>query len=199
VALPATSAWGGGPPQLQFSPDGQLLLLVDATLDGAAGGASRATLQVRRLDGRLVFAPISTVPGAGLPSDATWAGNRKLYFSDARGVNVADLAGGTVRTVLSGVRWYHPDTSPDGGTVVFELRDRPGAPCMMLLDTATDTLVSGYERDGATLARFVSPTEIWFHEMLGAQVSSEIRGLDTVRLTEAPTGLSGFVTDVSGG
>ncbi|HSR25264.1 MAG TPA: hypothetical protein VLW53_17035 [Candidatus Eisenbacteria bacterium] len=199
IALGPAAGWGGEPPRLQFSPDGTLLLLVDAAL----GGSPAAALQVRRLDGRLVFGPMSAAPSeAGLPSDAAWAGSRKLYFRDARGVNVADLATGTTRTILPGVRWYRPDTAPDGRTIVFELRDGQGVPRLELLDTTTDTLVAGYERDRATLARFVSPSEIWFHEVGAcagceeAPPRAEIVSLDTVRLTERPTGLTGFVTDV---
>jgi hypothetical protein len=200
VALGPATRWGSGgePPQLQFSPDGTLLLLVEPSLRGSPS----ATLQVRRLDGRLVFGPMSAGAPASPPaSDAAWSGNRKLYFWDARGVNVADLASGTTRTILSGVRWYHPDTAPDGRTIVFELRDGRGVPRLELLDTATDTVVPGYVRDRGTLARFVSPTEIWFHEVEscagcdGALPRNEILSLDTVRLTERATGLAGLVTD----
>ena len=187
------------PPQLDFSPDGSLLLLVDPLHGGTAG----ATLQVRRLDGRLVFGPASTAPAAALPSDATWGDGEKLYYRDARGVNVADLRSGTTRTILPGVRWYRPDTSPDGRTIVFELHDAGGVPRLELLDTATDGVVPGFERDGATLARFVAPNEIWFHPVApcaacggSPEVRSEIVSLDTARVTERPTGLSGFLMDV---
>jgi hypothetical protein len=197
VTLTPAAGWGGEAPQLRFSPDGSLLLLVDRTLaDGAA-----ATLQVRRLDGRLVFGPVAagTAPG-DRPSDAAWSG-RKLYFWDGRGVNVADLATGATRTILPGVRWYHPDVSPDGRTVVFERRDG-GTPRLELLDTATDAVVPGFERDGATQARFVGTDDVWFHEVAACAgcaasfAQSAILSLDTARLTERRTGLSGIVTDV---
>lgn len=187
------------PPQVAFSPDGSLLLVVDPLHAGTAA----ATLQVRQLDGRLVFGPTPSGPEGGLPSDATWGSGQKLYFRDARGVNVADLRTGTTGTILPGVRWYRPDTSPDGRTIVFELRDGLGTPRLELLDTATDTVVAGFARDGGTLARFVAPNEIWFHAVTTCagcdavtQVRSEIVSLDTVRVSERPTGLSGFLTDV---
>lgn len=195
VTLTPAAGWGGEPPQLRFSPDGSLLLLVDHTL----GDSARATLQVRRLDGRLVFGPVAA-GAAPNPSDAAWSGS-KLYFWDARGVNVADLATGATRTILPGVRWYAPDTSPDGRIVVFERRDG-GRPRLELLDTATDALVPRFERDGATQARFVGPDDVWFHEVAACAgcaspiARSALLSLDTARLTERRTGLSGVVTDV---
>jgi hypothetical protein len=177
VALPP--AVGGPTPILRFSPDGQLLLLVDPAL-GAAG-----TLQVRRLDGSLLFQ-------AAAAAEATWAGSRRVYFMDARGVNVADLTTGMTRTILPGVRWRAPDASPDGRTLVFELAGERGVPRLELLDTSTDAVLPGFERDGGTTPRFVSPTEVWFHEMGGEAIVC----LDLERRTETPTGLNGMVTDV---
>src|SRR5262249_49151202 len=180
VPLPPAAA--GGMPELRFSPDGRLLLLVDTAF--ASSGTATTTLQVRRLDGALLFGAAAR--------EATWADGRRLYFWDAAGVHVADLAAGTVKMVLPGVRWDDPGTSPDGRAGVVELRGDRGLPRLELLDTATDTVVGGFERDGGHLARFVSRTEIWFHDA----GSPEILSLDVERLTEAPTGLSGFVTDV---
>jgi hypothetical protein len=197
VTVPMTARSGipaGDPPQLQFSPDGSLLLVVD----GLRGGTAQATLQVRQLDGRLVFGPIQSARPAASPSDATWGRDGRLYYRDARGVNVTDLRAGTTRTILPGVRWYRPSTSPDGRTIVFELRDARGVPRFELLDTATDTVVAGFERDAATLARFVSPSEIWFHPVAAGEVRGELVSLDTLRLSEHPTGLSGYLTDVRG-
>jgi hypothetical protein len=182
ATVPLPPAAPGATPEVRFSPDGRLLLLVDTAF--ASSGPAANTLQVRRLDGTLLFGAAAR--------DATWADGRRLYFWDAAGVRVADLAIGTVRTILPGVRWYDPFTSPDGRQVVFELRGESGLPRLELLDTATDRVLGGFERDGGHQARFVSPTEIWFHEA----GSPEIRSLDVERLTEAPTGLSGLVTDV---
>lgn len=182
-SVPLPPVIGGAAPTLRFSPDGRLLLLVDPALAGA--GAAQSTLQVRRLDGSLVF----QAPAA---SEATWAGSGRLYFQDERGVNVADLAAGTTRTILPGARWRAPDASPDGRSVVFELHDGGAPPRLELLDTAADALLPGFERDGGTAPRFVSPTEVWFHD--GG--TEAIVSLDVERRTEAPTGLSGTVTDV---
>jgi hypothetical protein len=182
TTVPLPPAPGGGTPSLRFSPDGRLLLLVDDAL------ALPSTLQVRRLDGSLVF----QASGA---SEATWAGDGRVYFLDARGVNVADLEAGTTRTILPDVRWQAPDTSPDGRAVVFELRDGGGRPRLELLDTSTDAVLPGFEIDEGTSPRFVSPTEVWFHEAGDAAIVS----LDVERRTEAWTGLTGTVIDVRQG
>jgi hypothetical protein len=176
IALPP--AVGGAAPNLRFSPDGRLLLLVDAALAG------QSSLQVRRLDGGVVFQ-------AGGASEGTWAGSGRVYYMDARGVNVADLATGRARTILPDVQWRAPDSSPDGGTVVFELRGA-GQARLELLSTSTDAVLPGFARDGGTDPRFVSPTEVWFHDAGGPAIVS----LDIERRTETPTGLSGIVTDV---
>jgi hypothetical protein len=173
--VPLPPATGGATPDLRFSPDGELLLLVDPAL---------GTLQVRRLDGGLVF------EAAGA-SEATWADPERVYFMDARGVNVADLATQMTRTILPGARWTAPDTSPDGRSVVFELRDA-GVAGLELLDTGTDAVVPGFEVAGGSAPRFVSAAEIWFHDVTGGAIVS----LDVDRRTEAPTGLTGTVTDV---
>ena len=177
IALPP--AVGGATASLRFSPDGRLLLLVDPALSG------QSSLQVRRLDGGLVFQ-------AGGASEATWAGSGRVYYMDARGVNVADMATGRARTILPEVHWQAPDSSPDGSTVVFELHDGGGLPRLELLLASTDTVLPGFERDGGTGPRFVSPTEVWFHDAGGPAIVS----LDLGRRTETPTGLSGVVTDV---
>lgn len=183
----------GGRPALRFSPDGRLLLLVDTVL---AGTGPQPTVQIRRLDGSLLFGPAAAGLSAAPPSEAVWAGSGRLYFWDGRGVNLVDLASGVTRTVLPGVHWFDPDASPDGRTIVFERRDGRGRSQLALLDTQSGTVVGGFARDGAILPRFVSPSEIWFHEMGTTRVSPAIVSLDLGRLTEEPTGLTGYVTDV---
>jgi hypothetical protein len=184
---PSGAAWtvplpppaGAGTPSLQFSADGRLLLLVDSLPGG------QSALQVRRLDGSLVY----LAAGA---SEATWGGARRVYFMDPRGVNVVDLSSGTTRTILPDARWRAPDTAPDSRRVVFERRDGGGRSRLELLDTSTDALLPGFEIVDGTAARFVAPAEVWFHELGGQAIVS----LDIESGTEAPTGLSGSVTDV---
>jgi hypothetical protein len=186
VRLPATT----GRTQLRFSPDGSLLLVADST-----------TLQVRRLDGSLAFAPTAGVDV--YPSDATWGSDGTLYFGDARGVSAGNPLTGETRAVLPGVRWYDPASSPDGRHVVFEVRDQQKLPHLRMLDTATGAIVSGFSLAGASHALFVSPTELWYHEeavcdrcAAPTQATGEILRYDMTRRTERLTGVSGFVADV---
>jgi hypothetical protein len=186
VSLPAAGAGA----QLSFSPDGRLLLLVDPT-----------TLQVRRLDGTLVFSREATA--AGPPSDPVWANDGTLYFWDQRGVNATDPVSGATRTVLPGVRWYNPGASPDGRHLVFEVRDAQGLPYLRLLDAATGGLVSGFSLAGASHARFISPTELWYHEETvcdrcrePTRAADEIMRYDLGQRTERKTGVTGFVSDL---
>jgi hypothetical protein len=186
VPLPASAGRG----QVRFSPDGTLVLLVDAT-----------GLQVRRLDGRLVFAP--PVRAGSPPSEAVWASDGTLYFWDARGVNASDPRSGATTTVLPGVRWYNPDAAPDGRHVVFEVRDGQRLPALELLDTATGRPVAGFGLLGASHARFVSQSELWYHEEVVCDAcrdptrpAEEIVRYDLAQRTGQATGVSGFVSDV---
>ena len=104
-------------------------------------------------------------------------------------MNVAEVTTGTTRTILPDARWHAPDTFPDGRSVVFERRNSRGQPRLELLDTSTDAVLPGFERYGGTAPRFVSPTEVWFHEA-GPQATVS---LDLERRTEVP---AGSVTDV---
>lgn len=189
-------------PKLQFSPDGKMLLLVDSFLGFKPGaGADQTSVQVRGLDGKLLYgAPAKS--SANLPFAATWGTDGRLYFWDGSGVSVADPARGTTSSILPGVAWYNPDTSPDGRYIVFERRDQ-SLPRLQLLDTRTGKLVSGFERGGATSARFVTSTTIWFHDevpcsqcMGPTQVLQPLISYDLTQSTESATGQSGFIGDI---
>jgi hypothetical protein len=173
------------------------------------------TLQVRRLDGSLAFAP----PGAatedessgGCPdvSMAAWGPDGKLYFCDFRGINVADIDTGAVRTLRASARWWDPDVSPDGSYAVFQtgtilkvssepIRIQPGP--LELLDTTTGAIVPGLQRANGTLAQFVSPTVIWFYDVIAgteiAHTSTPILAYNLSTHTESQTGLAGWLTDL---
>jgi hypothetical protein len=185
---------GGFVPQrrLEFSPDGKLLLLVEPSV-------ADPYLQVRALDGSLRLAPPTGpfVSGGG----AAWSAGSQLSFSNGSGLQEADLATGSTRTVLPSVHAWNPVTSPDGRYVVYEQRDpQPdqlggyGPSRLQLFDGSAGKVVDGVQRDGGTLARFVSPTEFFFSSVTGA--AAPIYRYDVANKTERSTGMSGFVTDV---
>ncbi len=208
--------WPDWQSKVEFSPDGKLVLAVQFGNGPPAGAQSPfSPLQVRRLDGILVFAPQGPAnPGlwsAGCLdiSMAAWDPDGKLYFCDNRGINVADMNTGTVRTLQAGALWSDADVSPDGSYVVFPtgtvhnvstepIGIRPGP--LELLDTKTGAPVAGFQRANGTLAHFVSPTNIWFYDVTAggesAHLSTPILAYDFSTHTESKTGLTGWVTDI---
>jgi dipeptidyl aminopeptidase/acylaminoacyl peptidase len=145
---------------------------------------------VRRLDGTLLFAaPDATMPAG----QATWSADGRLYYSDSRGVVAVDPSTGATRIVLPGMRWHHPDTAPDGRRIVFELRDAQGGVRLQLLDVASGQVDSGFVRGGGREARFVSSTELWFHEQ--DQFDAPLVAFDLLRRYERMVGMAGQLTD----
>lgn len=193
----ATTGIGGIVPQrrLEFSPDGKLLLLVEPSV-------ADPYLQVRALDGSLRLAP-ATGPFVG-GGGAAWSGSGQLYFSDGSGLGLADLTTGSTRTVLPGVHAWNPVASPDGRYVVYERRDpQPdqfggyGPARLQLFDGRAGSVVAGVQRDGGTLARFVSATEFFFSSEAGGNgAAAAINRYDVASQTERSAGMTGFVTDV---
>ena len=150
---------------IRFSPDGNYVLLVDTDPGFTPSTAQgQSPVQVRRLDGTLVFAAPWDGRATTMPSDAVWGADGQLYFWDSQGVSVADLSTRVTKTLLAGVRWYDPSVSPDGSSIVFAVRDGQGLPTLELLDTATGGVVGGFGIISASNARFVSPTLIWYHQ-----------------------------------
>ncbi|MGA7988955.1 MAG: hypothetical protein WCB51_11225 [Candidatus Dormiibacterota bacterium] len=198
--------------KVQFSPDGKLVLGVQFAYNNPDHLQSpTVTLQVRRLDGTLAFEP----PGSATEGEfsggcrdvtmAAWGPDGKLYFCDYRGINVAVIDTGAVRTLKAATRWWDPDISPDGnaifqtGTIVKAssgpLRIQHGP--LELLDTTTGATLPGPQRADGTLARFVSPSVIWFYDgSNNAHMSTPILAYDRSTHTESQTGLTGWLTDL---
>lgn len=185
---------GGMVPQrkLEFSPDGQLLLVAEPMI-------SDPYIQVRGLDASLRFAPpVGTfVSGGG----ADWTTGGRLAVSNAGSLQMADPATGEVRTLLSGVHAWDPAASSDGRYIVYEQRDPQsdrfggyGPPRLQAFDTTAGKVVDGFHRDDGSLPRFVSPVEFWFS--VGSDSAPPIYRYDLSGRTENPAGVSGFIADV---
>jgi hypothetical protein len=129
--------------QLAFSPDGRYISLLGF-----------GTFEVWRADGQLVSAP--NLGGRRGTTMSVWSGNG-LYFRTDDGVEV--WRDGVVSSVLAGVAWIHPKSSPSGGQIVYQARDTQGRAHVFLLNTTTNKstlLVAGERMDPAFLTgRFV--------------------------------------------
>ena len=141
------SALGVGTTRAEFSPSGDYVAL------GAPGGATagdQASVQVRKLDGTLVFS-------SGGTGQLTWAGESpKLYFDSGTGVQTWDPVNGA--RVMPVTTWQEPRRSPGGRWLSYRTRDYPSN--VRIIDTrgGADQLIgratSGPEWVTASLIRF---------------------------------------------
>lgn len=184
---------------LDFSPDGRLLLVQAPFAVQPGGPPERSSIQVRRLDGTLLFgAPITKLPE--VPTWAVWSADGTLYYTDPRGVVSVDTASGKARVVLADMHWSRPDVSPDGRVIVFQTWEGD-TPVLHLLDVATGK-VGGFARTWVTHPQFVSSTRLWLNEeapctqcMTPTQTLPSILGYDLPTRTESRTGLTGILND----
>jgi len=117
---------------IRFSPTGTYFVLVHTV-------TIPNTFQVRRAsDGGVVWASPSTdVQSPAFATMAVWSqGVDRLYFRDGTGVRTWDPSG-TVTTLVPGLRWYEPSTSPDGRAIAYMVLDAQGNPRLELLDLQT--------------------------------------------------------------
>jgi hypothetical protein len=138
---------GVGSTRAEFSPSGDYVAL------GAPGGATsgeQASVQVRKLDGTLVFS-------SGGTGQLTWAGEApKLYFESSTGVQTWDPVNGA--RAIPVTTWQEPRRSPGGRWLSYRTRDYPST--VRIIDTrgGADQVIgratSGPEWVTASLIRF---------------------------------------------
>ncbi len=103
---PSVSRWGA---RVEFSPSGTYLAL---GASGGSGTSESAPVQVRTLDGRLVFSAAGT-------ASLTWAGSGDhLYFDSGTGIRRWD-GGTTTASVISG-SWIRSNASPDRLHIAYD-------------------------------------------------------------------------------
>lgn len=95
-----------------FSTDGTMVGLA-STFFGDASGKTASAIQVRALDGTLVY---STTPG----TMGTWQ-TAGFYFRQDDGVHL--VSGGSASLVISGTKWTRPAASPNGDDLAFTTYD----------------------------------------------------------------------------
>lgn len=138
---------GVGATRVEFSPTGEFVALGSR---GAAASGERASVQVRRLDGTLVF----SADGTG---QQTWAGESpRFYFESSTGVKVWDPDDRVQQLPVK--TWRSPSASPGGRWLAYTTGDNPSE--LRLIDTrsGSDKLIarslSGPEWVTASLLRF---------------------------------------------
>jgi hypothetical protein len=136
---------------LSFSPDGQLVSLVESVQMGS-------DLQVRRLDGSLVGSEIRGDASASPITMGVWSG-ANLFFRDKQGVE--RWTNGTITPFLPGVAWLHPWASPAGEQIVYAVRAGDGLAHVNVVDTASGQTqqLSSQPRDWP---HFLTPRYVWY-------------------------------------
>jgi hypothetical protein len=117
--------------RLEYSPDGRYISLI-----------GWGSFEVWHSDGQLISAESVGGPGATM---SVWSGTG-LYFRNDDGVKV--WRDGVVSTVLAGVIWIRPKSSPSGGQIIYQARDSQGRAHVFLLNTTTNksTILVATER-----------------------------------------------------
>ncbi len=106
--------------KIQFSPDGDDILIVYTPADGSASedfSPEQSQLQVRSFDGELAFAA-DMEDG---PTMATWSvDGTRVFFRIDQGARAWRADTGVVEGVRGGVRWFNPWPSPDGKLLAYD-------------------------------------------------------------------------------
>lgn len=149
--------------RLEYSPDDKYLLMVD-TYVGSQGQAPQTgqLLVLQASDLSVVFFPPSGV--SANPTMATWARHTdRLYYRDAIGVRTWSVDDRTVSTLVTGLHWYDPASSPDDRWLVFTDIDAQFVPHVRLYDLHANQVVAT-----TTTSRshpiFITGSAIWYLE-----------------------------------
>ncbi len=131
--------------RLAFSPDGAYISLL--VLSGPWTG-----FRLWSSDGKLLTSPTSQAP-----TMSVWSG-RTFYFRDTNGVEAWRNA--VTSSFLPGIQWIRPKSSPAGGAIVYEARDRSGLPHAYYVDTVSKKVTD--LKAGRTAPTFLTSRYIWY-------------------------------------
>jgi Tol biopolymer transport system component len=105
---------------IEFSPDGQSILVVYTFADGdgnRAVAADASQFQIRGVDGSLVFAATHRRD----PTMGFWSPDgKKVYYRTDTGARVWTAKTGTSEPLKGGVKWFDPSISRDGKLIAYD-------------------------------------------------------------------------------
>lgn len=149
--------------RLEYSPDDKYLLMVDTYVGNQGQAPQTGQLLVLRVsDLSVIFFPPSGVSANA--TMATWARHTdRLYYRDAIGVRTWSVDDHGVSTLVTGLHWYDPASSPDDRWLAFTDIDAQFVPHVRLYDLQTNQVIAT-----TTAARshpiFITGSAIWYLE-----------------------------------
>jgi hypothetical protein len=156
----------GGPPygpldQLEFSPDGKLLL--DFYEFRPSSGTPPRFMVFRTADGSVAYQLETGEFGAWAPSGST-----VYFFVQGEQGFIGELdsvgASGQAQTVVSSINgFFWPSVTPDGAAIVYETYDGNGLPHISRLDLATHA-VAQLSTAISSKPVFITKTVLWSDE-----------------------------------
>lgn len=103
--------------RIEFSPDGEYVLIVYTPADGDGVPAEQSQLQVRSIDGGLAYA----ADHASDPTMGLWsADGSRVFYRTRRGARAWSPASGRSLQLKGGVAWFDPWVSRDGRSIAFD-------------------------------------------------------------------------------
>lgn len=144
--------------RVDFSPDGELVLIVYTLAEGDQDVPPEASqLQIRTVDGSLAYG----ADHADRPTMGTWTPDGSaVFFRIERGARAWLSAGGTLRGIPRSPRWYNPTVSPNGRLVAFDTGPSDPGVRVRLLDMRSGELTN-FSRRGRALPVFATNRTVW--------------------------------------
>jgi hypothetical protein len=147
--------YGFGGPNVEFSPDGSLVMAVDYEANRA--DSTVPNLEVFDLNG-------SRVVSAAKASWAVWAGTTLFYDGGDGKVYKWIRGGAPVAALQSG--WLEPSVSPDGREVAYLVSPVGPSVTLNVMDTRTGVATTMHASGQRIFPLFVNGAVIWTSELV---------------------------------